>query len=145
MGDYSPEMKAYQRAHRRQVNHQIELDRVRQKLQKEAKLPWTLDAALLLIKELSPLLLEVGFDAGLLGSVLLRGESTHDLDLVVFPQDASCYDLQQARNAMGKAGMTILWHRHEIAGFWHKKRSGDTKHVEVWAHFLRRVDVFFLR
>ena len=117
----------------------------RRLLQQEAKKPWTLQEALLLIKDLQMPLKNAGFGIALAGSVLLEGESKNDLDLILFPQDTSSVNIEKARLVLQNGGMVPLWYRHEIAEFWFRAGSSDTKHVEVWAWNGHRVDIFFLR
>jgi hypothetical protein len=97
-----------------------------------------------LIQLLAEPLRTAGFGVGLGGSVLTKGSSDKDLDLIVFPLNASDFSLDAARGTFLVAGMQLLWNRYEIARFWSDAGSSDTKHVEVWAYENRRVDVFFL-
>ena len=123
----------------------VEDRRKRRELQKTATQPWGLEKALEFLRALRPALERVGFSCALAGSVLQEGHSDNDLDVVVFPLDTTCCNRSLADMVFKQFGMEQLWHRHEIAEFWHRKGSTDTKHVEVWSHNNRRVDVFFLQ
>lgn len=114
-------------------------------LRREAKEPWTLMEALPLIQELAPALKGVGFGIGIAGSVLVAGSSQNDLDLIIFPLDATNYDMSAARRVLEKHELRRLWDRYEIASIWARKGSNDNKHVEVWGWRKHRVDIFFLR
>lgn len=48
-------------------------------------LHWTIDDAINLIRVVQPLAKHAGYHVGLAGGVLNRGESLHDLDLIVMP------------------------------------------------------------
>lgn len=47
-----------------------------------------IEDALTLIRELEPKFSDVGYHLGLTGSVLYKGESEKDLDLIAYPHDA---------------------------------------------------------
>ncbi len=52
---------------------------------KPTNAPWTIEAALLLIRRLQPALRAYGYHLALGGGVLNRGSSGHDLDLYLLP------------------------------------------------------------
>lgn len=112
--------------------------------QKQAVLLWTQAAALDFVASLIDVMRTAGFGVALGGS-LLRGDDKRDLDLVLFPLDATNFDLERARQVLRNKGMNPLWYRHEIARFWTLDGSSDDKHVEVWGWENHRVDVFFLK
>lgn len=112
--------------------------------QKQAVLLWTQAAALDFVASLIDVMRTAGFGVALGGS-LLRGDDKRDLDLVLFPLDATNFDLERARQVLRNKGMNPLWYRHEIARFWTLDGSIDDKHVEVWGWENHRVDVFFLK
>ena len=106
---------------------------------------WTLGLALALIRELTPALKHAGFSLGLCGSVLVDGASKSDLDIIVFPMNASTYNVRDARRVLEEYGLKPLLPRHEVAATWARKGSDDTKHVETWSWERRRIDLFFMR
>jgi hypothetical protein len=116
-------------------------------LQQEAKLPWTFEEALEFLRPLEAPLRMSGFGLALGGSVLTKGKSDKDLDIVVFPLDSGLYDIRRARVCFHKAGMEQLWDHYDVLRFWHQGNPActDDKHVEVWAWHNHRIDVFFLR
>ena len=106
--------------------------------------PWTLEQALEFIRGLEPELVKVGFGAGFVGSILVKGRSDKDIDFVVYPRDKSKYDIGEVYATFVAYGMKRVWKRHEVAKFWVNHGSSDTKHVEVWDYKNHRIDVFFL-
>lgn len=110
---------------------------------------WTIVEAQYLLRRLEEAL-GGKYHVGLLGSVLLDGMSNKDLDIVVYPRDASVHFNRREHvlitTALTKVGL------HRVADFdsvkeeWRKKGSKDCKNVEVWrTEGKRRVDVFYLR
>lgn len=110
---------------------------------------WTLDLALELVRDIEPVLAELGWHVAITGGVLFRGYSMKDLDLIVFPHakrtpaptDA---ELLKLRRGLKSAGMTIRNSRRVVQRGERWKASGDTKHVEIWTGKGRRVDVIVL-
>lgn len=102
---------------------------------------WHRAAALEFLSTLWAPLTVAGWHCALTGSVLYRGDSTHDLDVVVYPHHGEKVKLKQLHSALRGAGM----HRHrtwrQVQKHWRKVGSTDTKMVEVWMHRGRRVDV----
>lgn len=108
--------------------------------------PWTMEDSLRFIRRLYPTLKEAGFSVALTGSVLFDGESKNDLDLVIYPQNASEYSLDKLHNALKKEGLKVLYPRHVVAKAWAALGSNDTKVVESWmTGDNHRIDVFLLR
>lgn len=118
--------------------------------------PWTLKDAISLIQLLEPMLRVNGFSLGVTGSVLFKGKSKKDLDLIVYPMVCTDKtDFNKARKTLKIFGMKL--HEVIIGGkltalnvnqmhkYWRSKGSLDEKEVEVWNHNGKRVDVFFLR
>lgn len=106
---------------------------------------WTIEEAQALAAHLLPHLLSMGFHLGIAGSVALVGRSDNDLDLIVYPLNATRADVQDARDMLTTAGLKCLMNHHRVARAWRERGSTDTKHVEVWSYRGKRVDVFFLR
>jgi hypothetical protein len=94
---------------------------------------WTIGQAIALVRDLEPHLAEVGWHVALAGGVLLRGESAHDLDLVVYPHDSTSVD-RSLRTATLRA---LGWKRKmlpiAVRRHWREKGSRDTKRVEIWS------------
>ncbi len=108
---------------------------------------WTFSEASAFINALRPLLQERGWCIGLTGSVLFNGESEKDLDIIVYPLDASAdptlIALDEAFNEY--PGMRPHRSVEDVTAYWRSKGSSDTKHVEIWTCNGKRVDVFVLR
>jgi hypothetical protein len=107
---------------------------------------WRLQDAVELIEELRPELESVGWTLGLTGSVLFRGESTKDLDLIVYPLNASIENNKElVRDVLIRHRFRLFLTKAELAEKW-KTQAGstDTKHVEVYTGRYRRLDLFFL-
>jgi len=107
---------------------------------------WTFEEGIDLVKALRRVLAEVSYEVGLAGSVLMRGESDKDLDIIIFPKcthDTPTVDV--AKFALVKFGMRLVCDREIVTEHWREKGSLDEKHVEVWHYNGKRVDVFFMR
>lgn len=111
--------------------------------------PWTLELAFDLIRKLEKHLAPVGFHIAMAGSVLHKGQSSNDLDLIAFPHDTSHVDMTKAFDALMSAGLVLVHPRWRVAKAWVRQESTDTKHVEVWNYIENgrdyRIDLFFLR
>jgi predicted nucleotidyltransferase len=111
---------------------------------------WTRSLAFDLVAKLWPVLEEAGFSCALTGSLLLREESAHDLDLVVYPRDTSAVssspaEWESARAALVACGLQLRFDHDFVSEQWRKKGSKDVKYVDVWYVEDRRVDVMWLR
>lgn len=95
---------------------------------------------------LCPELRTVGYDVALGGSVLTRGASAHDLDLVVFPLRTSTQNRSALLVTLERFGMHRQHSVEVVHARWRALGSRDEKHVEVWVDWAgRRIDLFFLR
>lgn len=117
-------------------------DEVRERIR--ARRAWTLEGALLFVRALLPFVQAAGWEVGLTGSVLYAGESRNDLDLVLYPHDASKPegDFQAALRA---AGGRLVASSTVVLASWRAAGSDDVKHVERWSFGGRKVDVFVLK
>lgn len=110
------------------------------------KTRWTRDEAIELCQELGPRLEKVGWGLALCGSVLIAGESRHDLDLIVFPHTTEKEDEEGLVDALVEAGITLRADVECVHRTWRQAGSRDTKHVEVYRdEHGRRIDLFTLR
>jgi hypothetical protein len=80
------------------------------------------------------------YHVALAGSVLMRGESEHDLDLIIFPHKAQHFVLQEIHDGL-RNHMNLIVTRDRLRELWAKRGITDTKHVEVWEFRSKRVDV----
>lgn len=108
--------------------------------------PWTFDESLDFTRELQRLFKPFGFNVGLTGSVLYKGESLNDLDVIVFPQNSGKMDIDKLREILEAYGLVQIASRAKVANIWARRGSTDAKHVEAWKNKKgQKVDLFFLR
>lgn len=106
---------------------------------------WTLLSARMFITSIEEAVQAVGYHIGLTGSVLNRGESSHDLDLIFYPASTVRQDVDELESVLKKAGLEKRFDKAFIQKVWRKKGSQDTKHVESWLDIhKRRIDIFLL-
>ena len=109
---------------------------------------WQFASALIMVRRLEAALDPVGFHVGITGSVLTRGGSVNDLDLIVFPHSTGHVNMAEVRNALGEAGLQPAYSRAAVASAWERRGSFDTKHVERWKFITdndtKYIDLFFL-
>lgn len=108
---------------------------------------WTLESGVAFVRRLQLVASYAGYEVALAGSVLTRGRSSKDLDVVLFPRSTSVVNLEGLRILLTSTGILRLAHdRDTVTARWRRIGSDDEKHVEVWvtAEGLR-VDLFFLR
>ncbi len=106
---------------------------------------WTLDSALDFVRTISPIVSSAGYGVAIGGSVLIEGSSDKDLDLVIFPLDASEVSYSRLYIEFCKIGLARKCPHHRVAMIWARAGSNDSKRVEVWyTSDDRRVDVFLL-
>lgn len=106
---------------------------------------WVLEEAIVLVQTLAGPLREVGWAIALAGSVLVRGESEKDLDLILFPLSTWGATVADAKRTLTTFGFVCVHSEDAVKRAWRCQGSKDTKHVEVWADARRRrVDLFFL-
>lgn len=116
------------------------------KNRKDDPIMWTLGMAIELVNQLSPLLRTVDHEVGLLGSVLFKGDSSHDLDLVVFPlRTTTTFTVEDVRKVLEDFGMKLEYDEAFVKRMWARVGSKDQKHVEGWLYEQRRIDLFFLK
>ena len=110
---------------------------------------WTLTTALEFIVRLETHLRPIGYACGLTGSVLTKGGSSHDLDVIIYPLSTATSGSRSyygATFALQDMNLEQVFDRAFVQAQWRKKGSLDTKHVEVWRDQKnRRIDFFFLR
>lgn len=112
---------------------------------KDKPVRWTLESAVEFIRDLEPILASLGWHCALTGSVLYKGESRKDLDLVVYPHRTSNHSLAYLRQGLRRAGLELFMDANKVKVQWSKlANSEDRKRVELWFQGARRVDVFVL-
>jgi len=103
---------------------------------------WTLKEAIELIQEIEPKFQAAGFHVGLTGSVVFKGESKKDLDLIVYPHDYDAgrgFDVKAARKLIAEI-FSSEW--CDVWGPLSKIR--DDKKVAWISAKGKRIDFFFL-
>ena len=108
------------------------------------RLTWTLEDAVALLRELEPLVASVGYHVGVLGSVLIQGQSQKDLDILLYPHNSSHQNTDRVRDVLREAGLELDVSADQVHAKWWNSGSTDTKYVEVWSYKGRRVDFFYL-
>ena len=83
------------------------------------------------------------YHVALAGSVIHKGESNKDTDIMVFPHSTDHYNMQEICLRMCAADMHMRITNEVVANKWQKQGSTDTKYVEVWTWEGKRVDVFY--
>ena len=102
---------------------------------------WTRDEVLGIIEKLQPTLLP-HYHAGLWGSVLTKGQSNKDFDLIIIPHNALIRnDYAEIAGLLTAFGFTD---RQTFDGLNRNPVYNDSRHIEKWKYGGRRVDVFNL-
>lgn len=104
---------------------------------------WDLEDALKFVRMLKEELEAVGCGVGLTGSVLFRGHSYSDLDVLLYPLQGTL-DAGAVTAELSRVGCVLRADRARVTAIWRRKGSTDTKHVETWSYYSKRVDFFFL-
>lgn len=113
---------------------------------KRRRPPWRFDLAAQLLSCMEPEFQKAGWHCGITGSVFHKGESTHDLDVIIYPRNAAeDIDKDKAREVFKSLGMKQMYTVEQVHEGWRSRGITDTKHVEVWRWHHYRIDFFFLR
>ena len=110
-----------------------------------AKSVWALDDALILARALWSPLQERGWHVGITGSVMYRGYSDKDLDIIAYPRNTETSKPEKLTAYLRSLG----WRRRSTAEatreVWRERGITDAKSVEVWAlPDGRRVDLMVM-
>lgn len=107
---------------------------------------WTQIEAIELLKELEPNLAAVGFHCALAGSVLYRGTSEKDLDVIIYPHT---YKKQSPPdNSIAETILKLFFQSHKISacGSESSAQERDDKTVKwLVSKGNKKVDFFFLK
>jgi hypothetical protein len=106
---------------------------------------WIFPELLEFLTRIRPFISRAGFELGVTGSVLFEGKSDHDGDVVIYPRDASSFDLSVLYSALEQLGLNLEFSHAELLKLWRMKKSNDTKHVEIWSYKGKRLDLFIFR
>lgn len=106
---------------------------------------WTLQEAIEFIRKLDPMLRLVGYTTALTGSILYRGFSHKDLDIMVYPLSSKHPNPEGVKLEFERIGMTMLKDILVTQASWAARGSDDKKCVEIWADDRgRRIDIFYV-
>ncbi len=113
------------------------------------EIAWTLKEATKFVSGLREhfVLNDIPCQIGITGSVLYRGSSQSDLDIILYPTNTSTIHWGTVRESLKKFGMTLRSTALEVKTRWAKRGPStlDAKEVEAWlTEDGRKVDVFFL-
>lgn len=104
---------------------------------------WTLKEARNTLLRIEAIL-QPHYHVGMLGSVLHKGHSENDLDIVIFPDSSPRFDVEEVQGLLKGMGLELKVPRDTVLKYWRKKGSNDNKYVEVWFDEIgRRIDVFY--
>jgi hypothetical protein len=97
---------------------------------------WTLENALPLVREIAPIAQRCGLSVALRGSVLLRGESYNDLDLLFVVEEPDICDVRRCLQEIALLP--------EIHAFGAVHPVGGGQHATIWLHDGRHIEARFL-
>jgi hypothetical protein len=107
----------------------------------EPQLQWTLDQAIDLVRQLELKLKRVynHYHVALGGSVLHKGFSNKDLDIIIYPHKTTHQGINWMKSALRQFGLVEISDRGAVhSGY------GDDKDVIQYEYQNKRVDIFFL-
>ena len=102
---------------------------------------WTLEQGLRFVRLLEQALAP-HYHVALLGSVLQKGESAKDIDIMIVPHTTERNNIWEIWSLLNGFGLHFKIGCDVVHDAWRKAGSADTKHVEVWTYRGKRVDVF---
>jgi hypothetical protein len=105
---------------------------------------WTLADALPLLREVQTVVQPFGYHVGLAGSVLTKGFSYNDMDMILYPASTARQPKGDVTATLVDLGMRQIHTFEKVRTAWKRMGSNDTKHVEKWDYQGKPVDVFFL-
>lgn len=107
--------------------------------------PWTFQEGVDFVRDINSHLQKANCHAGITGSVLYKGYSAKDLDLIIYPRDATKTSRSMAHENLIEAGLTHWIPTSTVHETWRSKGSSDDKQVDIWiTSDNHRVDIFWL-
>ena len=100
---------------------------------------WTIEQACDFCTNLHNYLVTFGYDVGLAGGILLRGESNKDIDIIIYPLKKISSDFNAMYQSLPNFGLKFVRLPNNNFGY-----QDDGKRVEIWDFQDKRVDLFFL-
>jgi hypothetical protein len=96
---------------------------------------WTLEQALPIIRKIAKVAKKCGLDMALRGSVLLRGESRNDLDLLLIVEDPEILNVERCLREMR--------HLPEVREIGYLHPVGGGRNATVWLRDGKRIEARF--
>jgi len=106
---------------------------------------WTMDDATVFVRALWEVVQKRGYHAALTGSVLTKGCSSNDLDIILYPHSTKEQNYEGLVAALKDFGMVQKLGVAGVHKAWVKLGSNDEKHVEIWTWQGKKVDLLFLK
>ena len=108
---------------------------------------WTQQEAIDFCASLWKHLEPVGIHVGLTGSVLTKGHSFKDLDLILYPRRTDIRGFEDIEDQLVQfMGLRRILGQKGVRRIWRELGSLDLKRVEAWRDGEgRRIDFFFLQ
>jgi hypothetical protein len=100
---------------------------------------WSLEDFLVFAKDLREFIVPLGFDIALTGSVLTKGVSEKDVDIIIYPLKKISSNYTELLEKLPDFGLKFIRLPNNNQGY-----QDDGKNVQVWEYDNRRVDLFFL-
>lgn len=100
---------------------------------------WSLEKFLIFAKDLREFIVPLGFDIALTGSVLTKGVSDKDVDIVIYPLKKISSDYTRLIERLPDFGLKFIRLPNHNLGY-----QDDGKNVQVWEYDGKRIDLFFL-
>ena len=100
---------------------------------------WDINRGIVIAQLIESIVVKLGYHVALTGSVLIKGESDKDLDVMIYPhKTTSCSPREEVMEKMSQSG---------FGEFIHAKHTtyGDDKVVFITDFAGQRVDVFFVQ
>ena len=114
--------------------------------------PWDLKHATEFVRFLQEETRPIGWCVALTGSVLFKGSSLKDLDIVIFPYSTDKADENALRQLLQSLGLKMILSQDGVHKIWREMGSTDEKNVSIWtfeSHGVnegtRRIDLFILK
>lgn len=102
---------------------------------------WDLAEGVALLRHLWEPLKAVGYLPALTGGVIVRGHSSHDVDLVIYPWSSARQDRAALFAALAGAGLELVVDRETVHESWRGRGLEDRKDVTVHLWQGKRVDI----
>lgn len=109
----------------------------------KCKVVWCNTDSLDFIRSLEYEIAKIGFHVGLRGSVLMQGQSDHDLDLIIYPHDSTVCRAFELHRMLWRSGLIQQKTVAQIHAGWRSRGSNDEKNVEIWTFGGLVVDILY--